>query len=460
MTKTDTIAAVSTPVGMGGIGIIRISGPEAVEIADKIFFAGDKKPLRDAKTHTMHYGHIKDTEGENVDEVMASVMLSPRSFTAEDTVEISTHGSPAALERVLSLAVDAGARLAEPGEFTKRAFLNGRIDLSRAEAVIDVIHADSAVSLKSAVAALDGGIYKRIEEIREPLLYACAQQAAAVDYPDDEIAELTEEGLRQILVKASADCERLINTSSDGRIAKEGILLVIAGKPNVGKSSLMNALLEADRAIVTDVKGTTRDVIEEKIIIGGVLVRLFDTAGLRNTEDEVEKIGVKKTKDYIAAADVAVVMIDSSLPVEKEDADVFDATSGKKRIVVLNKSDLEVCTDSEDIARFLSPGDRVVKISAKCESGIDDLKNAICEVCRIGKISASQTMISNMRHLCALKEAKEAIDGALFSLDSKMPMDMCAIDINAALEKLGLITGLTVSADIVEKIFAEFCVGK
>lgn len=460
MTKNDTVAAISTPSGIGGIGVIRISGPEAFSICDKVFSSPSSKKLADAKTHTIHYGHIKDENGETVDEVMAAVMRAPKTFTAEDTVEISAHGSPVALNKILSLLIGAGARLAEPGEFTKRAFLNGRIDLSRAEAVIDVIHSDSFVSLKNAVSQLDGSLYRRIEDIKEPLLYAMAQLAAAVDYPDEEIATLTPPELEKILSEAIEKTEELIKSADDGRIIKDGVVMVILGKPNVGKSSLMNALVGADRSIVTDIEGTTRDIIEDKIVINGVSVRLFDTAGIRSASDEVEKIGVRKTLDYLESADIAVVMLDSSSPLDDKDKEVLRSTEGKKRIIILNKSDLPAVIKKSDIGDMSSEDDIILLLSAKNEDGIIGLKDAVSDLLNLGKVSASQRAVSNMRHVLALSDAKEALSDALGALRSGLPPDMCSIDISTALESLGLIDGRTVSADIVDEVFRNFCVGK
>ncbi len=457
----DTIAAIATPVGVGGIGVIRISGDDAFSVADRVFVAGGKGvKLADAKSHTLHYGYIKDpATGETVDEVMAAVMRAPRTFTAEDVVEISTHGSPLVLKKVLALILGAGARMAQAGEFTKRAFLGGRIDLTRAEAVLDVIHADSDVSLKSAVNRLEGGLLFEIDKIREPLLYTSAQFAAAVDYPDDEIADLSEESLRETLTEAIKKCEKLIAGADMGRIAKDGIVCVIAGRPNVGKSSLLNSLTNSERAIVTDIKGTTRDVIEESISIDGVAIRLFDTAGIRDAGDAVEKIGVDRSKSYIESADVVLLVFDSGEVLAHEDMDMISLTDEKKRIVVINKSDLEQKIDAERIKELVKT-DVIVNISTKTESGIEELKKAISDICSLGEVSRGSTLVSNMRHTEALSEAKTALESALATLDSGMPMDMCSIDVSTALESLGLITGVSVSADIVDKIFAEFCVGK
>ncbi|MBE7027226.1 MAG: tRNA uridine-5-carboxymethylaminomethyl(34) synthesis GTPase MnmE [Ruminococcaceae bacterium] len=453
----ETIAAIATPVGVGGIGVIRISGDKAFFIADKIFKG--KTNLCDAHSHTIHYGHIINENGETIDEVMVSVMRAPRTFTAEDTVEISTHGSPLIMQKVLSATLSAGARMATAGEFTRRAFLNGRIDLSSAEAVIDVIHADSDLSLKNAINQLEGGLLNEIEKIREPLLYVSAQFAAAVDYPDDEIADLSEESLEKTLKDALDKCEKLIDGADVGRIVKEGIICVLAGRPNVGKSSLLNALTMSERAIVTDIAGTTRDVIEQSVTINGVAIRLFDTAGIRAAGDEAEKIGVDRSKGCIEGADIVLVLFDSGEAISEEDIEILSLTKDKKRIIVINKSDLEQKLDISGLADAIKD-DKLVYISTKTHDGIDELKQIIADVCSLKMATKSSSLVSNMRHSEALKSAKSSLAGALDTLKSGMPMDMCTIDVSAALESLGLITGQGVSADIVDEIFARFCVGK
>ncbi len=460
ISQTDTIAAIATPPGVGGLGVIRLSGPEAVQIADKVFRTPAGGKLCDAASHTIHYGHIIDPEtGAAVDEVMAAVMRAPRSFTAEDVVELSAHGSPVVLHKILLLLLNAGARMAQAGEFTKRAFLNGRLDLARAEAVLDVIHADSDASLQTAMNQLEGGLSREIEAIRQPLLYAAAQFAAAVDYPDEDIADLSEESLRTTLTEAEKACQALLGGVGSGRIAKEGLRCTLAGRPNVGKSSLLNALTRSERAIVTDIAGTTRDVIEESVTIGGVALRLFDTAGLRDTGDEVERIGVDRTKQYIESADLVLVLLDGSAPLTGEDKEILDLTAEKKRILVLNKSDLTQQCD-KDALSSLSGGAPIVAVSAKTGGGIDSLRQTISDLCALGEVKTANTLVSNLRHIDALRDAQASLQSALAALDAGMPIDLCAIDVSAALESLGLITGVSVSADIVDTIFAQFCVGK
>lgn len=458
--QSDTIAAIATPPGVGGLGVIRLSGPEAALIADKVFRAPAGRTLDGAASHTVHYGHIIDPEtGAVVDEVMAAVMRAPRSFTAEDVVEISAHGSPVVLQKILLLLLRAGARMAQAGEFTKRAFVNGRLDLARAEAVLDVIHADSDASLSNAIDQLEGGLSREIEAIRQPLLYTAAQFAAAVDYPDEDIADLSEESLRATLTQAKNACQALLDGAGSGRIAKEGLRCTLAGRPNVGKSSLLNALTRSERAIVTDIAGTTRDVIEERVTVGGVALRLFDTAGLRDAGDEVERIGVDRTKQYIESADLVLVLLDGSAPLSGADKEILALTADKKRILVLNKSDLAQQCSTDELSA-LSGGAPIVAVSAKTGDGIDRLRQKISDLCALGEVQTANTLVSNLRHIDALGTARASLQSALDALDAGMPMDLCAIDVSAALESLGLITGVSVSADIVDTIFAQFCVGK
>lgn len=455
----DTIAALATPVGVGGIGLIRISGSSAVAVADKIFRTPSGAKLCSAKSHSIHYGHVTDPEtGAKIDEAMAAVMRAPRTFTAEDVVEISTHGSPAVLQKTLFLLLGAGARMAQAGEFTKRAFLNGRVDLARAEAVLDVIHADSDAALGNAISQLEGGLSYEIEQIRAPLLYAQAQFAAAADYPDDDIADLTRSELHTMLCGAFSACKKLLDSAHSGTIAKQGLRCVLAGKPNAGKSSLLNALTCSQRAIVTHVAGTTRDVIEESISIDGVNVRLFDTAGVRSTNDPVEKIGVDRSINCIEGADLVLVVIDASNSLTEEDFQIISQTEHKQRIFVFNKSDLPAkCAPTDITAAANAP---VTNVSAVTGAGLEALKHQIEQLCSLGGICAAGTLVSNLRHIEALSSAKSSLKSALDALCGGMPLDMCSIDISAALESLGLITGAGVSADIVDEIFAHFCVGK
>ncbi len=459
MNSFDTIAAISTPIGVGGIGVIRISGSDALLIADKIFKAPNGSLLAEQPSHTIHYGHIVDPKtNKKADEVLVSVMRAPKTFTAEDVVEISTHGSPTVLKKVLLLVLQNGARHAENGEFTKRAFMNGRIDLSRAEAVIDIISANSDAAISNALNQLEGSLYDKIEEIREPLIYALAQFAAAVDYPDEDISELTEQKLASILEECLAKCDLLLDSATDGRIAKEGILCVLAGKPNAGKSSMLNALAGAERAIVTDIAGTTRDIIEENITIDSVAIRLIDTAGIRQTDDTVEKIGVERCVKYIEGADVVIVLLDASRPLDDEDISVLKLSEGKKRIVILNKSDLEQVIEKSDYEKYIND-DIVINASMVDGNGLEKIKETIIGICE-NKGTAKSVMLSNVRHIAAVTRATQALKNAQNTLSCGMPMDLCAIDVSSALEELGQITGISISEDIVDKIFKEFCVGK
>lgn len=456
----DTIAAISTPIGIGGLGVIRVSGKDAVLVVDRIFCAANKQTLADAMTHTVHYGHICTVREKKIlDEVLVTVMRAPRTFTAEDVVEISTHGSPLLMRRVLEELLEAGARLAQPGEFTRRAFVNGRIDLTQAEAVMDIIQADSDAAISSAISHLEGGLHEKIEQIRRPLIYLSAQFAAAVDYPDDDIADLSEEGLREALTQAVAQCESLLATKEEGIIAKEGILCAIVGRPNVGKSSLLNALTGTERAIVTEIAGTTRDVIEQPIILDQVALRLVDTAGIRQTEDMVEQLGVERSRQYIESAQLLLLLLDASMPLTEEDRELLAYTEKKKRIIIWNKSDL--VKGSDGIQHIILPGgDVTLSVSTKTKEGLQQLRQAIIAVCGVEKLSAESIMLSNLRHIKAVEGAVVSLREAISTLDAGMPVDMCFIDLSAAIQQLGQITGESVSADIVDEIFANFCVGK
>lgn len=458
---SDTIAAISTPYGTGGLAVIRISGRGAVEVADKVFLASNKRPLCGVCSHTIHYGHVlSQTSGKILDEAMAAVMRTPRSFTGEDVVELSIHGSIIGARRVLESVLHAGARMADPGEFTKRAFLNGRLDLSQAEAVADIINSSSDAALTNAVGQLEGNLSSKIAEIREPLLYASAQFAAMVDYPDEDISKLTPQSLDLLLQTTLKQCDALLATADNGRMIKEGLLCVISGKPNVGKSSLLNALSHSQRAIVTEIEGTTRDVIEEAITLNGVPLRLVDTAGIRETDDAVEKIGVSRSRDYLAAAQLVMVLLDSSSPLTEEDMQVLSLSKGKRRFILLNKSDLPTKIDRALLREYVGEHTPLLSLSASTGDGLEQLGSEIRKMCLTEELTAQSTALSNLRHKEALLASRLALQTALESLRSGMPMDMCAIDIGEALSQLGLITGATVSADIVDKIFAEFCVGK
>lgn len=456
MTKlTDrTIAAVATPQGTGGISVIRISGTDAIAIADKVFSG---KSLCDAPSHTIHYGFIKNAGGEMVDEVLVSLMRAPKTFTREDTVEISCHGGTVTTHAVLKCVIEAGAYMAEPGEFTKRAFLNGRIDLSQAEAVIDIINAKNELSQRNAMSQLGGALSKEIKAVRDTLVHLCAEMQVIIDYPDEDLEDVTEDDIKKVCCDCRDRISRLIETSDNGRMMRDGIRTAIVGKPNVGKSSILNCLAQDERAIVTDIAGTTRDVIEESVTIKGIPLILSDTAGIRETDDVVEKIGVTKSRQYLDSADLVIVVIDSSTGMDKEDMEVLDATKDKTRIILLNKSDLSANVTAD---RF-DEKDTVIEISAKTGDGTDKLADAIEKLCKLDEIeSENGRIITNMRHKTALIGARDALTRVAEALDNGMPCDIVSIDIAGAMDSLGEITGETVSESVVADIFHNFCVGK
>ena len=458
MFHTDTIAAISTGMTSSGIGIVRISGPDAVEIADKIYDSRNGKKLADMPTHTIHYGYIRDGE-EFLDEVLVMLMRGPRSFTAEDTVEINCHGGVYAMNRILELVTRKGARLAEPGEFTKRAFLNGRIDLSQAEAVIDVINAKNEYALKSSVSQLKGSVLKAVREIREKIIYHIAYIESALDDPEhislDGYPEQLEEQTEQWIEKITL----LIASAENGQRMKEGIRTVIVGKPNAGKSSLLNVLLGEERAIVTDIAGTTRDVLEEQMSLSGISLNIIDTAGIRETEDVVEKIGVKKAKTYAKDADLVIYVVDSSTQLDENDEEIMELIRDRKAIVLLNKMDLDPVTTEEMIRERLDKP--VIPISAKEEQGIDRLEQTVKDMFYDGNLSFNdQIYITNMRQKAALSEALESLKQVMTSIQNQMPEDFFSIDLMNAYEELGSITGESVGEDLVNEIFSKFCMGK
>lgn len=453
----DTIAAISTPMGTGGIAVIRISGDDAVKIADKVFF-GSKK-LSDVPTHTIHYGFIKDKNGNKIDEVLTSVMLAPKTFTREDTVEISVHGGITVSCEALSAIVSAGARPAEPGEFTKRAFLNGRIDLSQAEAVIDIINAKTALAKDNALSQLEGSLSAEIKAMRYELVHLASQMQVIIDYPDEDLEDVSREDIENVCRSCISKAQSLLKTADGGKILRDGIRTAIAGKPNVGKSSLLNALSRSDRAIVTDIAGTTRDVIEEFVNLDGVPLLLADTAGIHDTEDVVEKIGVEKSRNAIEEAELVIAVLDGSAEIDGEDMKILEETNGKRRIVLINKSDISDA-DTERICGMAN-GSPVISVSAKTSDGIDKLSECIKSMYSIGSLSSSDgAVITNIRHKKALEDAADALKRAVLALSGGMPTDIASIDINAAIDSLGEITGETVSESIVNDIFHSFCVGK
>lgn len=457
MKDFDTIAAIATVLGEGGISIIRVSGSDALNIVSSIFIGKNQRKLNDIKPYSMRYGHIIDKNNQEViDEVLVSYMKGPRSFTGEDCVEINCHGGYICTNRVLDQVTKSGARIAEPGEFSKRAFLNGRIDLSQAEAVMDLITSKTELSQRSALAQSEGRISREINNLRQQLLGTIAHIEATVDYPEDDLEEATGENVSKSLKEIIENIDYLLSTAEEGKILREGLNMVIIGKPNVGKSSLLNALLMDNRAIVTDVPGTTRDVIEEYVSLDGIPIKLVDTAGIRDTEDIVEKIGVEKSKEKINEADLIVLILDLSRPIEEEDREIINQVKNKKHIVLLNKSDLEKKLDINEIKDL----NNIIEISAKNSYGLDKLKEKIKDMFFSGKIKASEVMITNNRHKEALYRARERCAAALETLDLGISIDLAVIDIRNAWMNLGEITGETVEEDLIDKIFSEFCLGK
>ena len=459
MVNTDTIAAIATAMGNSGIGIVRISGEEAIAVADRVFkVKGGKKKLSDMETHTIHYGFVYDGE-EVIDEVLVMLMKGPRSFTTEDTVEIDCHGGMLVTKRVLEAVLKAGARLADPGEFTKRAFLNGRIDLSQAEAVIDVINAKNEYALKSSVGQLRGSVSKKIKELREKIIFEIAFIESALDDPEHISLDGYNEKLMSVTEVLEKDLAALIRSSSNGRVVSEGVKTVILGKPNAGKSSLMNVLVGEDRAIVTDIAGTTRDILEEHIYLQGISLNVVDTAGIRNTEDVVEKIGVSRAMDAAEDADLIIYVVDGSRSLDENDYQIMDFIKNRKAVVLLNKSDLEAVVSIQEIEE--KSGHSVISISAKKEMGIDKLEEEIKSLFYEGEIDFNdQILVTNVRHAQALKEAYDSILMVKQSIENEMPEDFYSIDLMNAYEKLGSIIGEAVEDDLVNEIFSKFCMGK
>lgn len=456
--KTDTIAAISTGMTASGIGIVRLSGEDAFQIADKMYVSKSDKKLSDMPSHTIHYGFIADDE-DVIDEVLVMLLRAPRSFTAENTVEINCHGGVYAMKRILELAVKCGARPAEPGEFTKRAFLNGRMDLSQAEAVIDVIQSKNEYALKSSVSQLKGSVLRVIRELREKILYELAFIESALDDPEHISLSEYPKRLDRTAKQMERDLEKLIASSQNGRLMKEGIKTVIVGKPNAGKSSLLNLLLGEERAIVTDIAGTTRDTLEEQIQIHGISLQIIDTAGIRDTEDAIEKIGVDKARAYAKDADLILYVVDSAAALDENDEQIIRMIRGKKVIILLNKTDLETVTTKEAVlAKLKKP---IVPVSAKEETGLDLLEQTIKDMFYAGNLSFNdEVYITNMRQKSALEAALESIRKVRESIRCQMPEDFFSIDLTDAYEELGKITGESAGEDLINEIFRRFCIGK
>ena len=457
--KKETIAAIATGLSNAGISIIRISGDEAFDIIDKIYKSkSGKKILSKEESHTIHYGFIVD-DNEIADEVMVAIMRAPSTYTREDSVEIYCHGGIVVTKKILNIVIKNGARIAEPGEFTKRAFLNGRIDLSKAEAVSDIINAKNEQALKNSINQLRGKEYEIIKEIRENILVDMAFIEAALDDPENYRLEGFSNKLDLNIKEEFNKIEKLLLDSENGRIIKEGIRTVIVGKPNVGKSSLLNYLLGEDRAIVTDIPGTTRDTLEEYINLDGITLNIIDTAGIRDTDDEVEKIGVEKSKKYINEADLVMYVIDSSTNLDENDQIIFEMIKDKKTIILLNKSDLKALVNEDDIKK--KSDHRVVSISVKENRGLSGIEENIKDMFFNGEIDFNEDVyITNERHKEALSEALDSLKSVQESINSNMPEDFFTIDLMDAYEALGRIIGENVEEDLVNKIFSEFCMGK
>ena len=455
---TDTIAAIATAMTSSGIGIVRISGDEAVSITDRIFEMKNQKKLEDMPTHTIHYGHIHDGD-EVIDEVMVLLMRGPKSYTREDTVEIDCHGGVYVMKRILETVIKYGARPAEPGEFTKRAFLNGRIDLSQAESVIDVINSKNEFALKSSLSQLSGSVSEKIKEIRGTVLHEIAFIESALDDPEHISLDGYPEKLSGIVSDVIKKIDKLLANSDNGKMLKEGISTVIVGKPNAGKSSLLNSLVGEEKAIVTDIAGTTRDVLEEQINLNGILLNIIDTAGIRDTEDVVEKIGVERAKKYLNNADLVIYVVDTSTALDENDHEIMELLKDRHAIVLLNKSDLSPVTTVEDIRKHLDK--KMISISAKEQTGMDDLEETIKEMFFSGEVTFNdEVYITNIRHKTSLQEALQSLHLVLQSIADDMPEDFYSIDLMNAYEELGNIIGESVEDDLVNEIFSKFCMGK
>ena len=459
--NTYTIAAIATAMSNSGIGIIRVSGNESIEIVDHIFKNSKKEnSLKRYKSHTIHYGFIYD-EDKILDEVMVSVFKSPHSFTTEDTVEINCHGGILVLQKILELLIKNGARLAEPGEFTKRAFLNGRIDLSEAEAVMDVISSQNEMALQSSVKQLQGSVSDKVKELRSEIIYEIAFIESALDDPEHISLDGFTERLENKIEFLSSSVDKLLSTAENGKMIREGIRTVIVGKPNAGKSSLLNLLAGEEKAIVTEIAGTTRDIIEENINLKGIHLHIIDTAGIRKSDDIVEQIGVEKAKKYTADADLVIYVLDSSVPLDQNDYDIMEMIREKKCIILFNKTDMESLVSFDDLKDKTDDSHIMIKISAKENTGIDDFEKAVEKMFFQGKIRENdEVMITNMRHKEALLEVKESLLQVKKSLDAGMPEDFYSIDLMSAYQSLGRIIGEETSEDLVNEIFSKFCMGK
>ncbi|MDE3840480.1 tRNA uridine-5-carboxymethylaminomethyl(34) synthesis GTPase MnmE [Bacillus methanolicus] len=458
----DTIAAISTPMGEGAIAIVRLSGDQSIEIADKLFRGVGGKRIKDAASHTIHYGHIIDPKtNEIAEEVMVSVMKGPKTFTKEDVVEINCHGGLVSVNRVLKLVLSNGARLAEPGEFTKRAFLNGRIDLSQAEAVMDLIRAKTDRAMNVALGQMEGRLSKLIKKLRQEILEILAHVEVNIDYPEyDDVEEITHKMLLEKAQYVREEIQKLLRTSEQGKILREGLSTVIVGRPNVGKSSLLNSLVHENKAIVTDIPGTTRDVIEEYVNVRGVPLRLLDTAGIRETEDIVERIGVERSRQVLKEADLILLVLNYSDDLTQEDENLFKAVEGMDVIVIVNKTDLPQKIDMEKV-KELAKDHKIVTTSLLEDRGVDELEEAIASMFFEGSIEAGDmTYVSNSRHIALLHQALNSIEEAIREVEMGTPIDIVQIDLTKTWELLGEIIGDSVHESLIDQLFSQFCLGK
>ncbi|WGG87205.1 tRNA uridine-5-carboxymethylaminomethyl(34) synthesis GTPase MnmE [Enterococcus faecium] len=457
----DTIAAISTPPGEGAISIVRLSGDQAVQLADKVYQSGNKR-LSEVPSHTIHYGHIVDPKSNQlVDEVMVSVMRAPKTFTREDVVEINCHGGIVVVNQILQLLLREGARLAEPGEFTKRAFLNGRVDLSQAEAVMDLIRAKTDKAMGLALNQLDGNLSALIRSLRQEILETLAQVEVNIDYPEyDDVEELTTKLLLEKAQMIQQRIQALLATSKQGKVLREGLSTAIIGRPNVGKSSLLNHLLREEKAIVTDIAGTTRDVIEEYVNVRGVPLKLIDTAGIRETEDVVERIGVERSRKALAEADLILLVLNQSEPLTAEDEQLLEATSGLKRIILLNKTDLPTQLEQEKLKKLIE-NEPVFSISVAKNDGLDRLESAISDLFFSGETGERDaTYVSNTRHIALLEKASLSLEEVIAGIDAGMPVDLVQIDMTRCWDYLGEVVGDSVQDELITQLFSQFCLGK
>ena len=455
---TDTIAAIATPLGESGIGVIRISGSKAYDVGDAIFQSKSSLPLAQRRDRSIQYGLIVDDDGKAVDEVILLIMKGPRSYTAEDVLEIQCHGGRQSLSEILGLVLRHGARLANPGEFTQRAFVNGRIDLAQAEAVMDVIQAKSAQGLTSAVSQLEGRLSRVVGDMRLHLTDFITRLEVTVDYPEEDLEDIEVPDIAGAIRDMERRLDDMLAESKSGRMMRDGVMAAIAGTPNAGKSSLLNRFLETERAIVTDVPGTTRDVIEEWITIQGVPICLVDTAGIRSTDDTVEQIGVRRAKEYMDRADIILVVVDQSRPLQEEDRQILETARGRQALIVLNKEDLQPAFETEELQSYGLP---LLSISASTGAGMGELKNAMLSLAlQQGLTAAQSALLANTRHIELVRQSREALQRALDTIEAGMPVDCAIVDIREAWELLGSITGDTVHDDIIEEIFSRFCLGK